>query len=64
MLKMLCKPMEWVCVIKKIYIYIYINFFKLNNKIKKKKNKKKKKKKKKIIENEINYRKVNIKIDI
>jgi len=42
MLKMLCKPMEWVCVIKKIYIYIYINFFKLNTTIKKKKKKKKK----------------------
>jgi len=42
MLKMLCKPMEWVCVIKKIYIYIYINFFKLNTTIKKKKKKKNK----------------------
>jgi len=45
-----------MCYKKKIYIYK--NFFKLYTTIKKKK------KKKKIIENEINYRKVNIKIDI
>jgi len=48
-----------MCYKKKIYIYK--NFFKLYTTIK---IKKKKKKKKKIIENEINYRKVNIKIDI